>query len=733
MSESKYFISHDVSVPVRVRVDGVVGKGGVDYLSQLALQGCSPTLASQTSQLYVTCRVCSDGAPIGLPVMSTYKCFQAHQRIRWHEWFEFSVKYCDLPMQASLVFTVWEVLPPLLSDRRNNNNNNNNNNKKHSGSEEEAKRDAVEKDEDEADELLKPRIRPLGGTTLPLFSKNGTMNLGTQRLLLWRDREGDPALRTTTPHVAAGKKKHGMERLDEVIREFDQKEKPFIPWLDDLALRQIQHLQQHAHRQDARTLHTVSPHLPKSTAQYHHAHHAFAQKPVLHAQYVASQFNSLAGVAQDDDDMFLTIQFPDWKYPVLYLPLELAPKPSKLRDVSDRTRLLILHDPEMNKENPAEKKYYKLAGSSMSLAARELKPNIMQREQLAKIINSPTKKLTAADKSLLMMFRFSLTQNKRALTKFLRAVDWSDAHESKEALALLREWTTIDIADALELVGKDFANNKSVRKFAVAQLRRATDDELLSYLLQLVQALRYEGYDEHPDRSPLARLLIERCSGELELCNFAFWYLGVEVHDKDKGHVFKAVQSAFLEHLGKTAEGQARKKMLDNQMHFIERLMQLSEAAAGKGGKVKEKIERMRSVLGSSAEFADLLHMSEPVHVPVRPKQLVTGMVPEKSTMFKSALAPILGTFTTPPRPDTADTDDGNRGAATAAEGGGGDEGSDGPAADASRVVWAPGTFRTIFKNGDDLRQDQLVIQMINLMDSLFKKVFCFAIINIVG
>ena len=61
----------------------------------------------------------------------------------------------------------------------------------------------------------------------------------------------------------------------------------------------------------------------------------------------------------------------------------------------------------------------------------------------------------------------------------------------------------------------------------------------------------------------------------------------------------------------------------------------------------------------------------------------MTGLLGEKSTMFKSALAPLLAHFKTTGKED----------------------------------------YKVIFKVGDDLRQDQLIIQLINLTDSLLKKV----------
>ena len=64
------------------------------------------------------------------------------------------------------------------------------------------------------------------------------------------------------------------------------------------------------------------------------------------------------------------------------------------------------------------------------------------------------------DKALLWRFRWSLTPEKRALTKFLQCVDWGDAQEARQAAELMHHWAPIDIADALELLSPDFTNEE---------------------------------------------------------------------------------------------------------------------------------------------------------------------------------------------------------------------------------------------------------------------------------
>lgn len=128
-------------------------------------------------------------------------------------------------------------------------------------------------------------------------------------------------------------------------------------------------------------------------------------------------------------------------------------------------------------------------------------------------------------------YRFYLTREKRALTKVMRATDWSNPAEAKQAIEVMEQWETIEIEDALELLGKDI-QHPAPRRYAVQRLEQvraesfvvlkivshkpvfvspelqADNEELGLYLLQLVQAIRYEPKYAHrvaggPGSSPL--------------------------------------------------------------------------------------------------------------------------------------------------------------------------------------------------------------------------------------
>lgn len=90
-------------------------------------------------------------------------------------------------------------------------------------------------------------------------------------------------------------------------------------------------------------------------------------------------------------------------------------------------------------------------------------------------------------------FRFYLSSRKKALTKFLKCINWETPNEVQQAISLLNNWAPMDVEDALELLSPLF-KHPQVRKYAIIRLAEAPDEDLLLYLLQLVQALKYENF-----------------------------------------------------------------------------------------------------------------------------------------------------------------------------------------------------------------------------------------------
>lgn len=55
-------------------------------------------------------------------------------------------------------------------------------------------------------------------------------------------------------------------------------------------------------------------------------------------------------------------------------------------------------------------------------------------------------------------YRFYLSSQKQALTKFLKCINWETATEVKQALNLLAQWAPMDVEDALELLSPSFTH-----------------------------------------------------------------------------------------------------------------------------------------------------------------------------------------------------------------------------------------------------------------------------------
>ncbi|KDN44187.1 hypothetical protein RSAG8_05660, partial [Rhizoctonia solani AG-8 WAC10335] len=454
----------------------------------------SYVLQAYNRDLFVTCQIVADNKPLTIPHRTSFKAFK--NTYTWNEWITFPIKYRDLPLNAQITFTAWDIEGPRTS-------------------------------------------APVGGTTFRMFGKKSTLRRGKHRLLLWAGQEADGSTESRTPSKV--ELKDEMGRLEKLVKKHERGDLPKSEWLDKMAFRRMEE---------------------------------------IHAAETAKS-----------ESLFLYIDVPRFDFPVLFTEQEAlnippsttahpttipsaVPAPAgavaPLMDFKAEMQIWGIIDPDIARENPVEDKHRRLVrGHRGGPLDRELKPDAKTRDELTAIINyPPTQPLSSEDKDLIWKFRFYLSRDPRALTKFLKAVTWKDASEVKQAVeVLLPMWTEVGTADALELLGPSTSDSR-VRSFAVKQLKRAEDDELLLYLLQLVQALKFESplSSSTKDRdSGLADFLVERGAAHPVLGNRLNWYLMVEMEDKMVKKMYAKVAFEFQRQLNES-DTAAQRRMLRSHL-----------------------------------------------------------------------------------------------------------------------------------------------------------------------
>ncbi len=509
-----------------------------------------------------------------------------------------------------------------------------------------------------------------------------------------------------------------VERLERLLKKHESGEIQRVDWLDSMVFKVLE-----KKRREVETSARINSRARRKLASQRTSDGVHGVDP----KNIQTRDGGEESDKDDDEDRYiLFIDFLRFDFPIVFTDHEYAPPPISALAHNTQTPstvnlkpppevqlgpgingtgngigdddetappLIRIYDPEVGaKDNPAESKHRRLVRSHRSgVLDRDLKPNAKIRDELNTIMSyGPTQELNAEEKDLVWKFRHHLTRDKRALTKFVKSVAWQDQSEARQAVQLLPKWTEIDVDDALELLGPTF-DNPAVRAYAVDCLRESDDDELLLYLLQLVQALKFEkispeASDGSTQDSSLARFLISRATNNLMLGNFLHWYLMVECDDrspdqvKENRKLFAKVEFDFMTELMTVSGGPERRKTLLRQGELITVLSKISKEIRFSREDRPRKLVRLKKFLADPKN--ELTTFDPPLPLALDPNILVTGVYADDSLVFKSSLFPLLVNFRT-----------------------------------------SVGTkYPIIFKTGDDLRQDQLVIQIISLMDRLLRK-----------
>nr|XP_033780829.1 phosphatidylinositol 4,5-bisphosphate 3-kinase catalytic subunit alpha isoform-like isoform X4 [Geotrypetes seraphini] len=318
---------------------------------------------------------------------------------------------------------------------------------------------------------------------------------------------------------------------------------------------------------------------------------------------------------------------------------------------------------------------YCLVGLSNRLA-RDSSLIENEMEQLRNICNrDPLSEITEQEKDFLWRHRHYCINIPETLPKLLLSVKWNSRDEVTQMYCLLREWPLIKPELSLELLDCNFPD-PMVREFALKCLVKGlTDDKLSQYLIQLVQVLKYEQYLDNI----LARFLIKKALTNQRIGHFFFWHLKSEMHSKTVSQRFGLMLEAFCRGCGMYL------KHLNRQVEAMEKLINLTDIL--KQEKKDETQKMQMKFLMEQMRRPAYMEALQGFICPLNPVHQLGNLRLEECRIMSSAKRPLWLNWE---NPDIM-----------------------------SELLFTNNEI--IFKNGDDLRQDMLTLQIIRIMENMWQ------------
>ena len=291
-----------------------------------------------------------------------------------------------------------------------------------------------------------------------------------------------------------------------------------------------------------------------------------------------------------------------------------------------------------------------------------------ERSRIERLIKlDPLSSITNEDKKSLWNYRTFCFMYPELLPLMLDSINYSEPEQVREIPLLLNKWARPSPLLALTLLDAKFANT-FVREYAVECIEDFTEEELMLYLLQIIQALKYELYED----SALARLLIRRgLSDPKFLGHQLFWQLMSEAHLSHIRIRFSIVLLNFMYGVG------SYRNPLIQGFKFTQELVKLNSLISS---------VPYNAVQIPFHETLQTIKIPKEFHLPLNPKLVVESLIIEECKVMNSKKRPFWLVFKNANRQSP------------------------------NQKIY------TMFKVGDDLRQDQLILQLLKVMNHMWKE-----------